>query len=251
MAPPGRPKATSTPACSRLRTSAWAPVSCMAALHDWSGWEAGQTKNLPAVTASEVSREPGVGLALHENKYEAQAIWHACSAVDFRPTWPIVPELSRSSPSTAPAAGCSAPRPARSHEGNEVELEVLDAPPHAALADRLLMSGDPVDALAALEIRVHQQGVVHVDLEQVLDVEAVRGHRVHALVDHPAVGVLQREHAEVDLARLERAEHPLGGDQLGDVDLAEAVVPRVLQCRLLREGSSDPHHADSQATSLW
>src|SRR6266536_704092 len=39
--------------------------------------------------------------------------------------------------------------------------------PHAALADRLLVRGDAVDLLATLQVGVDQQGVVHVDLEQV------------------------------------------------------------------------------------
>src|SRR5919197_3573801 len=84
MAPPGRPKTTSTPACSRLRTSAWAPVSCMAALHDRWGQGNRANKKPPGPKALEVSREPGVGLALHENKYEGQAVWHRCSAFEVK-----------------------------------------------------------------------------------------------------------------------------------------------------------------------
>jgi hypothetical protein len=107
------------------------------------------------------------------------------------------------------------------------------AQPHAALADGLLVGGDPLDALAAGQAGVDQQGVVDVDLEQVHHPEAVGGHGVDALVDDPAVGVLEGEDADVDVAGLHRPQHLLGVEQLDDLDLAQVVVPGVLERRLL------------------
>jgi hypothetical protein len=82
---------------------------------------------------------------------------------------------------------------------------------------------------------VDQQGVVDVDLEQVHHPEPVGGHRVDALVDDPAVGVLEGEDADVDLTGLHRPQHLLGVEQLHDLDLAEVVVAGVLQRRLFRK----------------
>src|SRR4029450_4590899 len=65
------------------------------------------------------------------------------------------------------------------------------------------------------------------------------------LVRHAAVGVLQREDAELDLPALDGLQDTLGADQLHDLDLAEAVVARVLERGLLGERAADPHHADA------
>jgi hypothetical protein len=118
------------------------------------------------------------------------------------------------------------------------------AQPHPALAQRLLVRGDAVDRLPAGQGGMGEQGVVDVDLEQVDDLEAVRGHGVHALVDDAAVGVLEGEDAQVDLAPLDGAEHLGRRQQLDDLDIAQPVVAGVLERRLLRERAADTHDPD-------